>query len=599
MTCFAPSKPGENHRESCLSTSSTNPFKLTERRVDSKGSTKSTWSAGLTDPDISLLPPDVALMKEFFSEQLGKLRQDLFGELQTVIEKQQELLDMHRDADVQMKETTFRDAGLFETKETVISYEAKKLKKAVDAQEERSPKSITTSRSASNEKKKGKQNKMKEDIVQLLIKSEEHQAKAAEHARLTPSQRVAKAYHSVKTMNQHQFEMTVDSTIGIFIVINAFIIGIDMQYNSEAYPEWKGHWLFVSVSVFMCLLFTAELILKLKLHGPRKHYSGSDFFMNTFDTIIVCADLLLLIGELAASLASPIPPSLFRLIRLVRLTRLLRLLRAPIFQNLLAMIYGIMGGFTTLLWSLLLLILMVYFFALLFVVLVGDGEEEEQQVPLYFADVPRSFLTTYRCSFGDCSDQFGVSLFEHSYNYENTKFFTLVLGAFGFFFWVGLFNVIAAIFVESTLTAATQIFKTKKAERLNDFVLWSDNISQLVRILWSVSGYDENLLLSQHVDEIMRMDIPCEVLKEAVLTPDARKALNNLDICEEDHEHLHFILDPDMGGSVTVSDIVDGLERLRGDPRRSDIVTLDLMLRNILIGLDDLQADVSKRGRRS
>merc|ERR1712232_1190652 len=61
----------------------------------------------------------------------------------------------------------------------------------------------------------------------------------------------------------------------------------------------------------------------------------------------------------------------------------------------------------------------------------------------------------------------------------------------------------------------------------------------------------------------------------------AVQALNALDIDAQDHKYLSDILDPDKSGSITVLEFVRGLKRLRGEPRRSDIVTVDLMMRSL------------------
>merc|ERR1712232_1438465 len=180
------------------------------------------------------------------------------------------------------------------------------------------------------------------------------------------------------------------------------------------------------------------------------------------------ADILSLFGDF-----SPFPPSWFRLVRLVRLCRLLRLLRAQIFSDLLAMVQGILGGIVTLGWALCLMLLLIYFYALVMNVIAGIYSEKG--VAEYFDDVPRSILTVFRCSFGDCSSRGGTPLFEHMYD---TKEWLLlvVFCAFGFFFWVGLFNVVSAIFVESTMASASALAANKKIQRLNDYELWATNI---------------------------------------------------------------------------------------------------------------------------
>jgi len=252
----------------------------------------------------------------------------------------------------------------------------------------------------------------------------------------------------------------------------------------------------------------------------------------------------------------------------------------------------------TLGWALVLLILAVYFFALLFLVIVGD-----LGIPFmseYFDNVPRAVLTIYRCSFGDCSTDEGLPLFEQFYKHDQwrTQVAVIIICIFGFFFWVGLFNVIAAIFVESTMSAATGLVKTKKSQRLANKELWAKNVSILIRLLWESDPdkSDAPSKLSEHIAEVASLDLPCSVIRDIALTPEAREALLALDICEDDHGHLADILDPDNGGTIGVLDMMDGLNRLRGDPRRSDIVTVDLMVRALQLSILDLHKDIKKVG---
>eukprot|EP00929_Paragymnodinium_shiwhaense_P114169 TRINITY_DN824_c0_g4_i1.p1 TRINITY_DN824_c0_g4~~TRINITY_DN824_c0_g4_i1.p1 ORF type:complete len:101 (-),score=17.51 TRINITY_DN824_c0_g4_i1:418-720(-) len=81
-------------------------------------------------------------------------------------------------------------------------------------------------------------------------------------------------------------------------------------------------------------------------------------------------------------------------------------------------------------------------------------------------------------------------------------------------------------------------------------------------------------------------------MRDMVADPDVQRALTDLEIDPEDHEQLAEILDPDQGGSITIIELIDGLKRLRGDPKRSDIVQLDLMLRSIMGVVQDIQAAV-------
>jgi len=67
---------------------------------------------------------------------------------------------------------------------------------------------------------------------------------------------------------------------------------------------------------------------------------------------------------------------------------------------------------------------------------------------------------------------------------------------------------------------------------------------------------------------------------------EAVKALQNLDIDPADYGNLCDILDPNHYGYIKVLALVDGLKRLRDDPRRSDVIMVDLMVQSVQDKLD-------------
>jgi hypothetical protein len=430
-------------------------------------------------------------------------------------------------------------------------------------------------------------------LRELLVTNEECEARDALYASTSTCQALKQF---LVTMNRYRFEMCLDTFVGAIILINALVIGLNMHYDSPRFPTWHGHLIWPITNLFTSVIFVCELVIKLKLHGLGGQFCGLDWKMNTFDATIVVADMVDLCATFATAGASadanPIPPALFRLIRLVKLCRLLKVLRSRVFADLLAMVQGILGAFMTLAWSFFLLMVMVYFFALFFHVTLGDLGVPN--VSEYFNTPPRAFLTIYRCSFGDCSTGAGVPLFEEVWKDERVVPYVILLCAFGFFFWVGLFNVIAAIFVESTMAAASELTRHRNSQRLGDAELWSRNVATLIRILWQKAQERSEVKMSECLEEVAALDIPCDVVQAAVLTPEACEALVNLDICEDDHAHLADILDPDNGGSLGVLDIMDGLARLRGEPRRSDIISIDLMVRALQTAVSDVHREVRR-----
>eukprot|EP00929_Paragymnodinium_shiwhaense_P114167 TRINITY_DN824_c0_g3_i1.p1 TRINITY_DN824_c0_g3~~TRINITY_DN824_c0_g3_i1.p1 ORF type:complete len:713 (-),score=210.03 TRINITY_DN824_c0_g3_i1:187-2325(-) len=364
-------------------------------------------------------------------------------------------------------------------------------------------------------------------------------------------------------MTKQEKDLTFDSVAGIFIALNAAFIG----YSVDATPSQKAT-LFLGDIVF-CIVFLLELIVKLRVNGCREHFYGEGRVWNIFDFVLILMDTLqLMILQLfPAVLTSEMPAaSLFRVVRLARLARMLRLLRIAAFEELIEMVGGLMGGMMTLFWAMLLYVFAVYILSVVFREMLGHRQVDN--VFEYFSDVPRSMFTVFRCSFGDCSSSGGVPIFEHVDIHYGTAY-SLIYCVFVFSMTIGLFNVISAIFVESTLAAATAMkFKQKKA-RLRDDDLWATRISTL---------------------EIYALDVSVHIMHDVAKDPEAKQALDDLDIDPEDHEHLAEILDPDQGGSIAVIELIDGIKRLRGDPKRSDIVQIDLMLRSIMGAIQDVQA---------
>mmetsp|Transcript_62292 Transcript_62292/g.157429 ORF Transcript_62292/g.157429 Transcript_62292/m.157429 type:complete len:394 (-) Transcript_62292:112-1293(-) len=383
--------------------------------------------------------------------------------------------------------------------------------------------------------------------------------------------------------------MLIDSLMASIICINAVFIGIQMDHsNSDV--GWT------LMDVLFSSIFIAEIIFKVNLHGVRGHFLGHMWMMNCFDATLVILDvfqlLLVMLFPQVREAAEDMPSaSLFRIVRLIKITRLLRVLQNEVFKDLLSMVQGILGGMTTLAWSMVLFFLVIYVMALLFREFFGRKQREN--VFEFFNSVPRSMFTTFRCSFGDCSTAGGVPIFEYVNEYYGgaaSIFYCL----FVFGVTIGIFNVISAIFVESTMAAALSLQSSKKQQRLQDEKLWNSRITQLIRNLVEVSQHHKLTgKLSAEVEDIVQVDFPGSVLDEAVKLPAVQEALDDLDIDPADHRYLSDFLDPDNGGSVGVIDFIDGIRRLRGDPRRSDIVSIDLMVRSIQKVLGNMEAKIS------
>jgi len=284
--------------------------------------------------------------------------------------------------------------------------------------------------------------------------------------------------------------------------------------------------------------------------------------------------------------------SLLRTLRLIKLARLLRVIRHHLFQDVLSMVQGLVGGGKTLAWAVILFIIVVYVVALLFREIFGRRQVEN--VYEMFDTVPRAMYTTFRCSFGDCNTSTGLPIFEYVQQYYGT-FYSLIYCLFLFCITIGIFNVISSIFVQSTLHAAASLATEKRQLRLRDPKLWNSRITSLVRSMVEASMHHKvDGDLSEAVEDIYGIDVPTSVIDEIIKDCKVQQLLDDLDIDPDDHRHMSELLDPDNGGTIGVCDVIDGLRRLRGDPKRSDIVSINMMIRSLQVLTSEIHCKIEE-----
>lgn len=403
-------------------------------------------------------------------------------------------------------------------------------------------------------------------------------------------------------------EFLLDSVIGFFICLNALILGFQMDADDPKNLGW-----FLVDAAFSCL-YIFEVGLKVRIHGCRRHFGGEDSSWHCFDALLIFIDLIQMMlntTESTKELMSNTPSAgLFRVIRVAKITRVLRLLRSEFFKDLLMMMQGMIGGSKTLGWSIILFLFVVYVVALIFREFFGRATEQIDNVSEMFDSVPRSMYTTFRCSFGDCSTPSGVPIFEHVIKHY-VWIYTVIYCLFVFVVTIGIMNVISAIFLESTMAAATRLENEKKQARLTDHKLWLRKTATLVQRLtviaqtsdeqstWKLRksfGGAMEQVQSLKAQDIQSMSVPWHVINSWSKDQQVQEALEDLDIDQHDTSDLHDILDPDNNGSITLIELLDGLRRLRGFTRRGDILTVDLMVRSVQQDLQQIFMMLEERG---
>jgi hypothetical protein len=385
-------------------------------------------------------------------------------------------------------------------------------------------------------------------------------------------------------------EQVLDCMISLTILLHAVFIGFSMDMD-----EGERIWLMLDIGFFV--MFTFELGVKLLMHGCIGHFARDSRGFHIFDASLVLFDAMqiaMILGVFDVEQILNLQPSakLTRTLRLVDLARLLRLVgSADVFKDLRMIMRTAMGGSTTFLWAVVLLVGMMYVVSLLFRETIG--RQHYGNAYEYFDSVPRSILTTFRCGFGDCETKVGTPILENIYDdYGFVHVFFYVV--FVFTFSICSLNMINAIFTERTIAATQEILAAGKQETLRSADLWASGVETLAVRLMDLAP--NHMLPSNSCacfDEISCLELDGSLIGKLVRDPEAAKALEDLGV-DPEAVYVSNMLDPDRcAGAITFQGLVQGINRLRGGPRRSEIVIIDLMVRSIQRNVDEI-VDIMK-----
>lgn len=368
--------------------------------------------------------------------------------------------------------------------------------------------------------------------------------------------------------------------MGGVIVLNTITIGI----SCDVAKDWSG-WL-IADAVFAGIFFL-ELLAKLRIMGLRTFLLGCDRLWHLFEVLLLVLSIFeLLLGALERMGSADW--SVFRIARLMRITRLIRVCRMEVFCDLVLMIRGALGGIRTLFWSIVLISLPIYAVSLFFRETLGTQQANGKGAEM-FATVPLSAFTIFRCVVGaDCTDREGWPLFPQiasEYGWGYALFYCGVEILMNF----GLFNVIVAIFIENVLAGAKTNDQLLKRQRLRDNSYFGAKVMELVTLIWTTSrtarGFRDSGMIPTSMEGLLReaedIEITPDLWKQLGQNTIFGEILRDLDVSDDDTVHLFETLDADGSGAIDMEELMEGVAKLRGDARRSDIVAVNLMIQNL------------------
>merc|ERR1712217_545076 len=153
----------------------------------------------------------------------------------------------------------------------------------------------------------------------------------------------------------------------------------------------------------------------------------------------------------------------------------------------------------------------------------------------------------------------------------------------------GFFNVITAIYVDNTLTAAKIIDQKQAQMRLLDQKLVDEKLVELLQFIWKKTMSRNSSLNVESAREIQITPLLYEQMRQC---EEFQSILNSLDISAQDQVDIFETLDVDGSGSIDLDELIIGIPKMRGDARRSDVVGIMLMVRHLMDKLDRISVKI-------
>lgn len=421
----------------------------------------------------------------------------------------------------------------------------------------------------------------------------------------------------------------IDPFIGMVILANALVIclGTDIAPTSHVWTY---------LEIVFTLIFLIELVIKLVAHGIVKFFTGANMYWNIFDTVVVVIAASDVILELLGTLVTLRNFTLVRLLRFARLTKLVRVLKLKMFKELALMVSGILEGIRVLVWAMVFLGFLLFTLGVLLTQTLGHEEpsywtdicQDVEGTPAWqacsvsaahlqtnykqlFGNVMRSMFTSFRCFTDGCTSVDGSPLLAYIYNTHGT-FVVIAYMIVTLFVMFGLFNLIMAIFVENTIDNAKRNDTRRRRARQDEHMCVAQKLQEVIamfcketsrvsdeddedqpRSRWkSTVGWIQKYLATKdsasesatHLGSAvvnLSLQVSHEDFHKVFQRKDVQQMLDDLDICASSRHMLFEILDANCNGTLEVSELVQGLLKLRGTDSKGDTVAALLAVRSM------------------
>jgi len=229
----------------------------------------------------------------------------------------------------------------------------------------------------------------------------------------------------------------------------------------------------------------------------------------------------------------------------------------------------------------------------------------EGNIQEHFNSVPKAVFTVFRCYTGECFAKNGmpiaaVLLEEYGAGFGVMYLLTYMMVA------LGLFNVILAVYVDITLKAARQNEVLNKVQHERESIRVAHITKQLLqRFVAAEQAFrrasathphevDLEFVLMTADETNVTVDGDINISKPLFLLiiqdPSMQRLMDDLDI-PPDRAGLFDVIDADCKGTLHVAALMQGLLKIRGDVKKSDVVASHLALKAVLFSLNQMREE--------
>ena len=157
------------------------------------------------------------------------------------------------------------------------------------------------------------------------------------------------------------------------------------------------------------LFIVLEIILRMHLLKCANYWCGPERLWNWFDLFLAATGIADIVLQVASNGQTDIfGASLLRFCRLIRLIRIVKLFRVKFMKDLRLMVKGLIAGIRTLALAFALLFAVLYVISGFATITIGGSTiAKDENLQRYFANIPESMFTAFRCFTGECINDHG------------------------------------------------------------------------------------------------------------------------------------------------------------------------------------------------